>query len=344
MAFGFRSPVTVNNGQVPSPQTDFPMLISVTDTRFKTTGNGGHVQNASGFDIRPYTDSTLTTAIAGYELERYNASTGEVIMWVKRSSLQNGTVTYLGYGDASITTDGSSTATWSNSFLGVYHYADGTTLNLNSSTGSNNGTNHSTTATSGQIDGAAAFASVSSQYVDLGTGVGDTALTYTAWVNGTSFPAAYQGVICRYGTAAGTQYTLLTVKSTGKLGCFCFTATSGNVAYDGTGTNTLSVSTWYYLALSYNSTVGLVGYVNASSDGTVAASGALGTNGYNTYVGNSPQTPQLWNGSIDEARISNVVRSQDWITTEYNNQFAPGTFETLGAEANLSPITGLYTK
>src|SRR5678815_5698623 len=82
-AFGYSIPVTINSGQVPSTQTDFPVLVNFTDARFKTVGNGGHVQNSSGFDIRPYSDAALTTAITGYELERYNASTGEVVMWVK---------------------------------------------------------------------------------------------------------------------------------------------------------------------------------------------------------------------------------------------------------------------
>ena len=35
---------------------------------------------------------------------------------------------------------------------------------------------------------------------------------------------------------------------------------------------------------------------------------------------------------IDEARISNVERTAQWIKTEYNNQFSPGTFHSVGAE------------
>src|SRR5712675_599468 len=122
MAFSFYSPLSINSAQVPSTQTDFPVLVSVTDARFKTVGNGGHVQNSSGFDIRPYTDSTLTTAITGYELERYNASTGEVVMWVKVSSLTSASTPFvLAYGDAGISTDGSSSSTWSNSFRSDFH-------------------------------------------------------------------------------------------------------------------------------------------------------------------------------------------------------------------------------
>jgi hypothetical protein len=38
-------------------------------------------------------------------------------------------------------------------------------------------------------------------------------------------------------------------------------------------------------------------------------------------------------GSLDEVRVSNAVRSADWIATEYNNQSSPATFYTLGSES-----------
>ncbi len=166
MAFDYYSPVVINPGQVPSAQTDFPVLISVTDARFKTVANGGHVKNANGYDIRPYSDATLLTAITGYELERYNASTGEVIMNVKRSSVVDGLVTYLGYGDSSLNTNASSPTTWSNSFANVFHLGDGTILSVADSLGGLGGSNLGATATVGQIDGGAAFISASHQYID----------------------------------------------------------------------------------------------------------------------------------------------------------------------------------
>ena len=329
-AFGYYSPISVNSAQVPSTQTDFPVLVSVTDARFKTVANSGHVQNANGYDIRPYTSSALSSAITGYELERYNATTGEVVMWVKVSSLSSSTTPiYLAYGDSGISTDGSSTTTWSNSFLGVYHLKDGTTLNVNSSTGSNNGTNHSVTATTGQIDGAGGFVSASSQYVDLSTGIAPTAITISAWVNATSFPNAANAVVVR--NNASNANAFLFVKSNGKLNCGC--VATNQRQYDGTGSHTLSSSTWYYLTLSYDSSAGLIGYVNAASDGTVAANGTMNTGAANTNIGRDPTAGTLlWNGKIDEARVAGVARSADWITTEYNNQSAPGTFETLGTE------------
>ncbi len=334
--FFYQSPISINAAQVPSTQTDFPVLVSVTDNRFKTIGNGGHVRNSSGFDIRPYSDSGITTAITGYELERYNASTGEVIMSVKVGSLSSSTTPiYLAYGNSALTTDGSSTTTWSNSFLGVYHLSDGTTINFNSSTGSNNGTggggSHSPTATTGKIDGAGNFVAATNQWIDLGV-INSAALTYSGWVNIPSLVNAYGRVLCVDNLS--TAHTLA-VKSNGKL-TVEFAATT-SVFYDGTGSHTLSTNTWYFLAGTYNSTSGLIGYVNAASDGTVSANGAAKTNWTDhTAIGTDVSGGSNgFNGVIDEVRISSVARSADWITTEYNNQSAPGTFATLGTEVPL---------
>lgn len=345
MSFGYYSPISINSAQVPSTQTDFPVLVSQIDNRFKTVGNGGHVQDANGYDIRPYSDSGLSTAITGFELERYNASTGEVIMWVKVGSLSSSTTPiYLAYGDASLNTDGSSTTTWSNSFVGVYHLADGSTLSVNSSTGSNNGTNtNSVTATTGQIDGSGGFASASSQYIDLSTGIAPVAITLSAWVKATSFPNAYNGVIVR-SNASYTSYGMLYVNSSGNLSCFAYAAGGiGGVIYDGTGSHTLSTGTWYYLTLTYsnapNPVGGLSGYVNAASDHALVAVNGVDlvvTSATTSIGGDTNTTGRWWNGALDEVRVSGVARNADWITTEYNNQSDPATFETLDAEVSLS--------
>ncbi len=44
-----------------------------------------------------------------------------------------------------------------------------------------------------------------------------------------------------------------------------------------------------------------------------------------------------FNGIIDEARISNVARSADWIATEYANQSGSTAFYTVGAAATSGP-------
>ena len=34
------------------------------------------------------------------------------------------------------------------------------------------------------------------------------------------------------------------------------------------------------------------------------------------------------NGRVDELRVANIARTDDWIATEYNNQSSPSTFVT----------------
>lgn len=334
MAFSYYSPISINSAQVPSTQTDFPVLVSVTDARFKTVANSGHVQNASGFDIRPYTDSGLGTAITGYELERYNATTGEVIMWVKVSSLSSSTTPFvLAYGDSGISTDGSSTTTWSNHFIAVYHLKDGTTFSVADSKGSFNGTNHSATATAGKIDGGGSFVSASTQYVDLPTGVANaTVKTVSAWAKATTFPAL--STVTGYNNA-NSNYLFIFIDSSGVVSW----STSGTGA--GSGSHTLVTGTFYHLVWRELSSV-VTGFVNAASDWSSA--GAFSSGG--AFVGNIGRdnvNNRYFNGVIDEVRYADVGRSTDWITTEYNNQSAPGTFETLGSEvAVTSTATGNF--
>jgi hypothetical protein len=50
-------------------------------------------------------------------------------------------------------------------------------------------------------------------------------------------------------------------------------------------------------------------------------------------------------GVLDEVLISSVERSQDWITTEINNQGTPGSFMTLGTEVTVgSGVVGDFSK
>jgi len=51
-----------------------------------------------------------------------------------------------------------------------------------------------------------------------------------------------------------------------------------------------------------------------------------------------------FDGVIDEARISSVVRSDDWISTEYNNQNSASTFYAAGAQETYTPSATFIPK
>ena len=108
---------------------------------------------------------------------------------------------------------------------------------------------------------------------------------------------------------------------------------SGNTILTNSTTNDPALSTWHYVvhtnpSASTSESVyqdGSTAYtqVNATNTGASVNAGIGAWTGGGNYH----------KGYVDEVRISNVVRSADWVTTEWNSQNAPGTFYTLGAQA-----------
>jgi hypothetical protein len=90
------------------------------------------------------------------------------------------------------------------------------------------------------------------------------------------------------------------------------------------------MATWYYVSVSYDgSTVNL--YLNGSLVGSGSYSLSLTDN--TVYL--DPTTVPTYrpaDATMDELRISSVVRSADWIKTEYNNQLNPSAFVVVGTE------------
>src|SRR5437868_10595644 len=163
-AIGCRRSMTIDHTKVPGTQSNFTVLVSVTDPALKTVANGGHVANANGYDIGFYADSGGTTKLK-WEVERYDGTTGNLVAWVKIPSVSSSTDTvfYLFYGDSTNNTNQSDPPnTWDSSFKGVWHMADNaanTTIRESTVTGANgpNNTNTSSKTATGQIGKALSY-------------------------------------------------------------------------------------------------------------------------------------------------------------------------------------------
>jgi hypothetical protein len=89
--YRYRKPITIDYTKVGAAcganLTNFPVLINISsDTDLRTTGNGGDVQSSSGYDIL-FTDGTGT--VLDHEVEKYTASTGELVAWVRVPTQQH---------------------------------------------------------------------------------------------------------------------------------------------------------------------------------------------------------------------------------------------------------------
>jgi hypothetical protein len=96
--------------QVPSPQSNFPVLISDTYPYLKATDSQALVHNSNGYDIGFYGNSDCVSNKLAWETELYKANTGEVRYWVKIPTLSSSTTFYMCYGNSSISTDQSNKA------------------------------------------------------------------------------------------------------------------------------------------------------------------------------------------------------------------------------------------
>lgn len=146
-AFNYSRSVTIDHTQCgASDSSNFPVLVSISDTSFKDTGHGGHVQSSTGADILFFGDSGLSSQLAS-QVESYDNVNGVLLAWVKLGTVSHAsnTVFYVAYGNAS--PPAQTTNPWDANFIGRYHLADNaaSTTVADSTTAANNGTNQANT-------------------------------------------------------------------------------------------------------------------------------------------------------------------------------------------------------
>ena len=114
-----RKLITIDNTKVEATLTNFPVLVSITDTDLKDTSNSGPVQ-PDGDDLR---FSALDGTQLSHEIESYDGTTGTLLAWVKIASLSGSSDTefFLEYGNPTVISQQSPTAVWESGFKGVYH-------------------------------------------------------------------------------------------------------------------------------------------------------------------------------------------------------------------------------
>lgn len=350
MAQAYYIPLTIDHTQCGSVNsTDFPIgvitdgNVHATVATLKTIGNGGHVANANGYDIRPYSDAALTSALV-YELVFYNATTGAVEMWVKKPTLNASAdeTIYLGYGDAALTTDGSSNTTWSSNFGIVQHLKDGSTLSLADSTANAySSTNGGATATTGQIDGGAAFNGSQNYLITNGTNIisADDTHTISFWAKANSVTNA--PVVWSAGSAvSGVDFFLELItttsiawgyRSVGNPDFRTYTVSSvgtGWHKYDLVKTAAGNNGSFYIDSVLQSTFSGTLDSVGTASNLPVYLA---------DYAG-GPGGALLLNGQVDEHRMQNVAVTASWVTADYNSQKTSSTFLTYGTEV---PVVGI---
>jgi hypothetical protein len=343
--------MTIDHTKVPSTQSNFTVLVSVTDPALKTVANGGHVANANGYDIGFYADSGGNTKLK-WEVEKYDGTIGNLIAWVKIPSVSSSTDTvfYLMYGNSAINTDQSDPPnTWDSNFKGVWHMSDNapnTTIRESTATGAN-GTNNANTSTktaAGQIGNALSYnGSTDGSFAAINLSATNI-VTLSFWVQWTT-NANNDGLAFEYtpnyNTNSGGFVADWNSSSFGG-GKFETGMGNGDYTYWTDLFTRPAAGTWHLIHLVFERSGSTnKAYVDGSLQTlTIGARTAFGMGNFSNsslYFMSRAASSLNAAGTLDEVRLSTIERNANWVATEYNNQSSPGTFITMGSESCATP-------
>jgi hypothetical protein len=346
-AYAYRRLITIPDSMTPascgSNLSNFPVPVLITDATLKSKTYGGNVESDSGYDIvfRTADDTTQLD----HEIEKYVATTGELVAWVRIPTLvyNAATTIYMYYGNAAITTPTANpTGVWNtaNGWQGVWHLSEATTANRIDSTNNPNdlipSANRPTLITGGKVDGAANFVLASSQDLSIAdvsqVGLDPTGdLTVEGWFRMTT--SATGVIAAKDGTTTNQGYYIRYNFSSPHVDLLLYNGTT-QTTFSGT-TTTLTLGTWYHAAGVLNTTTHLASvYLNGNLDMTPGSfTGTIVNNTAPFRIGARASTANWINGDIDEVRVSSVARDACWIGTEYASVATPATVGVQAANA-----------
>jgi hypothetical protein len=342
--------VTIDHTQCgASSSSNFPVLVNLTDTSFRTVANGGLVNNTVSIggqtvpaDLAFFSDSGLSNLMT-WEIDRYNAATGELIAWVSIPIVSNtvDTVFYLAWGSPTIISfqGGAPGIVWTNNgnYGSVFHFKNGTTLDLSDATiNANNGTPHGTSgspsAGTGQIDGGMTLAGVSfNQYVSLANNplnlLNDFTISF--WSNKTLNGGGNNNDrFVHLQPSTATNFQIYTDGTSSQYGI--------QLNRSGTQIMNLFYGTWLLtqwvhivVVISGNTSTFYRNGVSIANTGTATAAPGS-TIGYTIGTRTDANSTTFFNGTLDEVRFAPLARNADWVTCEYNNQKTGSTFLIFG--------------
>lgn len=329
---------------------DFPFYFQITDPDLRSISNGGNVQNVQGFDIL-FTLPDCSTLLP-FQIENYDPANGSLIAWIRIPVLSASlnTQVFMYYGNASVSSDPSSTSTWNSNYEGVWHMnnnpSNSTLIDYsgNGVNGTSFGGMTSSDLVSGKLGNAIDFDG-SNDYFALAnkfyTNQGEIPqVTVSAWIN-TSFSNSSWSSNWSILDFDRSEYFNMFIHGDGRLG-FATRAGAINDSYAGSAGD-LNDGNWHYVVGVYTGTNKLL-YI----DGTLALTVnnphngvALGT-GANRFgfIGdgseatsfNGNRNNRYYDGMYDEIRFLSTVVTADWIGTEYTNQNNPSSFYVLTEE------------
>ncbi len=341
----YRKKITFNNSDQTEDLSEFPVLIKLEE--------GVNIAYdkiaANGADIR-FTDSDGTTELS-YEIEEWNEGATSYV-WVEVPQIDGASDTdyiYMYYGNDAASNGEDADGVWNANYVGVWHLKEdpsGAEPQIQDSTGNNNDGSSRGSMTSedqmeGEINGSIDFAG-DDDYLTFGTETAnfDTAdpFTFEGWVKIDA--SSNQAIISK--KRVGGTHNGYNLNYDGNNKKFYFQLArddywNAEIYVRGSTEVSAGTDTWYYVVGTYDGSGTAAGtQIFVNGDGETeeividAMTGSFSPTSYNFQISGRSGGSLLFDGQIDEVRVSNNARSADWIAATYKS--VKNTFVSYGDE------------
>jgi hypothetical protein len=333
--WNYRKQITFNNSASSENLVDFPVRVALSSSNIdysKTMDNGN--------DLR-FTDSDGTTQLR-YEIENWNEA-GTSNVWVKVPQIDTGSTTdsiWMYYGNRGAAKGQSAASVWDGNYRGVWHTKESSGGDMADSTANaNTGSriNGAAVTTSGKIGNAESLdgsndyiGAMSGDSLDNLRSQGNGGMTISAWIYADNPSAAAANTIAVKAsnvTPTGGWTFVHTPGNVSDYAALSHTNTTGSILRRQTSVGSVTRGQWHHVAATFNggltASTSMVVYINGQAAGSYSSSttitGTLSDDSGETFElgGDGTTVSNYFDGILDETRVSNKVRSADWIEAEY---------------------------
>ncbi len=342
----YRKQITIDHTKVTGDLTNFPILISTTDSDLRDKAQD------DGDDILFMDDPGVANRLY-HEIEQFDESSGELICWVNVTNVasDDDTEFYIYYGNPGSCNQQAPELVWDPKFVGVWHMGE-SSGNIIDSTGTKDGVvvGSPDYQENGKIGNCIYFDGVNVEYFDI---VDETYkfntedVTLEIWVyfvenRNMNEPPIYFGDNYNVPSLAiHKERSEGPSGSAGKLFAHNRYDQTGDIAWSAEGGET-HVGHWIYLVGRFERGVETSLWINGQKEPYAAntchnnnlngASQFLARIG-RAGVGGGSYMPNSAHIYLDEVRVSkNMARSGAWLSTSYNNQDGSSSFLSFGLE------------
>lgn len=317
-AWSRRRPISFDTSTVESDQTSFAARIRLDSSRIDYDA-----AESQGADLRFVADDQRTEL--DYEVEYWDES-GDSEVWLRLPVVPASPAplqVWMYYGNEGAAAAQNPATVWEPDYVSVHHFSD-----LQDSTGNGHtgvGANLPSDA-NGQIGRSFFFDGTDDQVELMNESDYDltTALTVEAWISVESFNDEWQAVV----TKGDNTWRMHRNGFSNFVGFGSDTSDSNDNL---SGTTAVNDGSWFYVAIIYDGATKYI-YVDGSEDASQSSSGPLNATGDVVLVGNNATHPsRVFQGRIDEVRISSVARSAEWMQLQ-NRSMRDAGFVTIGGE------------